>query len=498
MKNYRILTVAVLIFAMLFTLCACKAEPDTVPEGTYLLKNAKSVKHGEPAAALNAQSVYDSLTYIPEMFYGTYVMANDEQTLTAYTEDSDYMTVAGGTYTKLTAIPCGIHAARSKTAADTGIYPMTLTFRTEDGLPVTKDCAFSIDGKKLVCRLVKSFSYDDGNNIKDAFYSDTVLEYGFAFSGTKLTLTAGEKSIELVSEMFAKDPPSFYLNCYNSADHETLESIRHMEFSWSGTASTRLSITDTKNNTYPTAAATLSRDGLFTLTLPDSTAQYVFFYASSDSLVLTDGTNIYTFNSDWFDEYKKGLADNLTPEEAEKLKDLSQEEIEALIAKKSQLIDDIVKAFSDVGISINVNRATGEVSMDSSVLFGGDSSEISENGKELLNKVVKAYTEVIFNDNYKDFISGITVAGHTAPTKDSDYTDDLPLSQQRADNVRNYCISAETGLDAETLKKLSGAMTAVGRSNSDPVKDKNGNVDIAASRRVTFHLAINVSQPATN
>lgn len=111
MKNYRILTAAVLIFVMLFTLSACKTKPDTVPDGTYLLKNAKSVKHGESAAALNAQSVCDSLAYIPEMFYGTYVMANDEQTLNAYTENSDYMTVSGGTYTKLTTIPL-----RTKTA----------------------------------------------------------------------------------------------------------------------------------------------------------------------------------------------------------------------------------------------------------------------------------------------------------------------------------------------------------------------------------------------
>lgn len=498
--NKKCITACFLLAALLISLCACGSKSVQLPDGTYLLSNKHSVKPGEPSAALDPKTVYDSLTYIPEMFYGTYVMPSDEETLTNYLENSDYIDMSGSSYSQLPAIPCGIHAFVSKTAADTGIYPMTLTFRTVDGIPVTKDCTYTIEDGKLKCRFVKNYTRDSSNDITGCTYTGTELEYGFEFSGTKLTLSYGEKSVELISEMFAKDPPSFYLNCFSSSDHEAFENIRSLEFGWSGTAQTRLYLTDVQNNTYTTASATMSEDGLFTLTLPGKggniTKQYVYFFAAQDSLVLTDGTNVYTFNSNWFDEYKKGLVENLTPEEAGKLKDLSREELEAVIAKKSSLIEDISKAFAEIGINIDVNKTTGEIAMDSAVLFGGDSADVSDEGKALLNKLVKVYTDVIFTDEYKDFISGITIAGHTAPVANVTYEEALPLSKQRAVNVKNYCTSAATGLDTNTLAQLSKVMDAVGKSSSMPVKNKDGTIDLAASRRVTFHLVINISGAA--
>ena len=297
--------------------------------------------------------------------------------------------------------------------------------------------------------------------------------------------------------MFSKTPPSFYLNCYSSPEHDKLKLIRHLEFAWSGNADTRLITADHSGTQYTNAAATISEDGLFTITVPVSsgkvTLQYIYFFASQDYFVLTDGDGVYCFNGSWFDEYRKSLADNLTPEEAEKLGDMSAGDIEAVIERKQRLIADIAKAFSDVGINVDINASTGELAMDSSVLFGGDSADITDSGKALLNKVVKAYTSVIFNDEYSDFVSGITVAGHTAPIDGSSYEADLPLSEQRAGNVKNYCVSAETGLDEESLKALADTMTAVGMSNSRPVYTSNGSIDYAASRRVTFHITLSVA-----
>ena len=81
------------------------------------------------------------------------------------------------------------------------------------------------------------------------------------------------------------------------------------------------------------------------------------------------------------------------------------------------------------------------------------------------------------------------VEGHTAPVEGGTYESGLPLSQERANNVKNYCMSSETGVD---VSKLAANLEAVGYSNSKPIKDASGNVDMAASRRVSFRFVINL------
>ncbi len=68
----------------------------------------------------------------------------------------------------------------------------------------------------------------------------------------------------------------------------------------------------------------------------------------------------------------------------------------------------------------------------------------------------------------------------------------LPLSEKRANNVKAYCLSSETGISQDKADKLSSTLDAVGLSNSKPVKNEAGEVDMAASRRVTFRFLINI------
>lgn len=83
------------------------------------------------------------------------------------------------------------------------------------------------------------------------------------------------------------------------------------------------------------------------------------------------------------------------------------------------------------------------------------------------------------------------IEGHTAPVSGSTYESGLPLSEQRANNVKNYCVSSETGVDTS---KLAANLEATGLSNSKPVYDNSGKVDMAASRRVSFRFIINLEQ----
>ena len=83
------------------------------------------------------------------------------------------------------------------------------------------------------------------------------------------------------------------------------------------------------------------------------------------------------------------------------------------------------------------------------------------------------------------------VEGHTAPVAGSTYESGLPLSQQRADNVKEYCLSSDTGVDTS---KLTSTLEATGLSNSKPVYNSDGEVDMAACRRVSFRFIVNLDK----
>ena len=252
--------------------------------------------------------------------------------------------------------------------------------------------------------------------------------------------------------------------------------------------------TITGENSY-NSIAVLEENGLFTFTLSlensKETYQYVCFAGANDGLVLTDGTNTYYYNDTYSDRNKYELNEYLTEDQTGKLDELSDSQLEAIVEKKENLMEDLAKAFNDAGIKVTVDEKTGELAMDSSVLFGGDSAVLTEEGKAFLNKFVNAYTSIVFSDKYEGFVSKTMVEGHTAPVSGSTYESGLPLSEQRANNVKDYCVSSETGVDTS---KLASALEAIGYSNSKPVKDENGNVDMAASRRVSFRFIINLEQ----
>lgn len=168
---------------------------------------------------------------------------------------------------------------------------------------------------------------------------------------------------------------------------------------------------------------------------------------------------------------------------------VSGAQIAEVTAKKTKLYDDLLSAFSAEGISATINKETGEISLDSSVLFGGDSAELTANGKTFLNKFIKAYTNVVYSDEYTGFISKTMVEGHTAPVSGSTYAGDYDLSMQRAANVKGYCLSGETGID---IAPMANTLEAVGYSNSQPVYSESGEVDMAASRRVSFRFMVNI------
>ena len=206
----------------------------------------------------------------------------------------------------------------------------------------------------------------------------------------------------------------------------------------------------------------------------------------SFSIILFDGSKAYYYTDDITQREARALA-----EQGADVNAMTEDEIKEIAEKKLDLFDDLQKEFEAKGINVNINRSTGEIVMDASVLFGGDSDVITADGKALLNKFLAAYTSIVYNEKYDGFIAKTMVEGHTAPLAGSTYESGLPLSQQRASNVKDYCLSSDTGVDTS---KLASNLEAVGLSNSKPIYDSNGEIDVAACRRVSFRFIVNLKK----
>ena len=170
------------------------------------------------------------------------------------------------------------------------------------------------------------------------------------------------------------------------------------------------------------------------------------------------------------------------------LSGVSTDKLEEIEAKKTDLLAELVAEFNAAGINVTVNESTGELAMDSSVLFGGDSSELTPEGAAFVDTFIGIYTRVIFSEKYNGFVSKTLVEGHTAPTGTS-YEADLPLSEARANSVLNYCKASAFATNPD---QVATTFEAVGLSNSKPVYANDGSVDMDASRRVTFRFLINL------
>ncbi len=196
-------------------------------------------------------------------------------------------------------------------------------------------------------------------------------------------------------------------------------------------------------------------------------------------------TNFEMYN---FSDLQLEFEYNINESDVDAFKSLSETELNELLLMKNDFITDLYTAFTAAGIKVEIDDVSGEIIIDNSVLFGGDSAVITEKGKAFLDKFVATYASVACDEKYEGFISEILVEGHTAPLATSTYESGLPLSQERADNVADYCSSG----DSAEIRKLSRLLEPVGCSNRRPIKNSDGSVNLEASRRVTFRFMINV------
>ena len=169
----------------------------------------------------------------------------------------------------------------------------------------------------------------------------------------------------------------------------------------------------------------------------------------------------------------------------EKTTQLSEQQtkIDNIIGVKAEVVEALQKEFQKNNINVNLDSQTGALTLDASVLFDVDESELTDAGKEALRNVLPIYCKVLMEDTYKNYLAEIIIDGYT--DTDGDYAYNLELSQKRSLAVAQYLTEIQGNfLSPDEISDLQNYLTVNGHGSANPVLDSKGNEDKNASRRV--------------
>ena len=185
---------------------------------------------------------------------------------------------------------------------------------------------------------------------------------------------------------------------------------------------------------------------------------------------------------------KQADLDNATAKLAEQQLLLSTQarRIDDLVGIRTAMIRELSSALSGANLKATVDPNNGDIVLDSSDFFESGKYTIKDEGKELLNRFVPVYLNVLLRDEYADYLGEIIIEGHT--DSQGSYETNLKLSQDRALQVALYCLNMPS-LSRAQKTRLQQILTAKGRSYSDLIY-VNGVEDADASRRVEFKFSL--------
>ncbi len=164
--------------------------------------------------------------------------------------------------------------------------------------------------------------------------------------------------------------------------------------------------------------------------------------------------------------------------------------IDNLIGIRTTMIWDLSTSLSAANLKAAVDPNTGDIMLDSAVFFETGRAEIRQEGKDLLDRFIPVYLDVLLRDEYADYLGEIIIEGHTDSS--GSYESNLKLSQDRALQVALYCLRMQS-LTSAQKKQLQKILTAKGRSYADLIY-VNGVEDPEASRRVEFKFSLKDSE----
>ena len=180
-------------------------------------------------------------------------------------------------------------------------------------------------------------------------------------------------------------------------------------------------------------------------------------------------------------------------DEQQKTMEDQQRQLEQLVGLKTRIITALSSALHSARISAEVDPANGSIALESNVLFEVNKADLSDRGRQFIDRFLPVYLNVLFSPDYVDNLAEIIIEGHT--DSQGDYITNLTLSQQRALAVASYVLSDDyRGITSAQKAQLRKLATANGRSWSDLKRDAYGNEDMDASRRVVFKFRLTDEQ----
>lgn len=154
-------------------------------------------------------------------------------------------------------------------------------------------------------------------------------------------------------------------------------------------------------------------------------------------------------------------------------------------------VDTSVKeTLKESGLPVTVDETTGLVTFGEKTMFDVDSSELKPEAKEMLKIFIPKYVEAIYKD-YGENISKIVVKGHTDNV--GSYLYNLDLSQKRAFSVAQFIVGDEIG-NYKYKERVLKDIEAIGRSEAELIKNKDGSIDRDSSRRVEIKYEISLDK----
>ncbi|CEH34249.1 OmpA family protein [Romboutsia lituseburensis] len=154
-------------------------------------------------------------------------------------------------------------------------------------------------------------------------------------------------------------------------------------------------------------------------------------------------------------------------------------------------VDTSVKeTLKESGLPVTVDETTGLVTFGEKTMFDVDSSELKPEAKEMLKIFIPKYVEAIYKD-YGENISKIVVKGHTDDV--GSYLYNLDLSQKRAFSVAQFIVGDEIG-NYKYKERVLKDIEAIGRSEAELIKNKDGSIDRDSSRRVEIKYEISLDK----
>ncbi len=506
-----------LVCTMIFTLCACgekDKKEETKKTETTVKKDVETVEFltdgievGEDPTPIDIAALYDTVTYVPQMFYGKHE-ADNYWSVGTIEEGIDFVHPEKGKMI-IDYLPKGIAAGPTSVYEDISFcddYHIAKLKYASSTYGTDIFTAYEVQGKKIIFTVIESYTFDPVTLKVDVKLTDTKFEYDFSFDGNTITLSDGKHSVVLGDE--SRLGKINTINGYiadNSPDmpSDDMRSISCNTLTFVGASAVAIGNKKEEANKLPVrrqeyegASAVYTTDGLFKLARKDAktgkvvTTEYLMFVCGWDGFVLCDGEKTYCYTKGYKQIAIEELSANLEPEHIALLKQMSELELGDIVEKRNRLFAELETELGKQGVKAAVNRRNGEIALDSTVLFATGESTLSDEGKAFLKKFVTAYSSVVLKEEYNSFLSKVMIEGHTDST--GTVEGNKALSKARADAVLEYCTSAESGLTAAQIGTIKNLLGTFGYAAERPVLKADGTEDADASRRVGFRFIINI------